>query len=461
MKILNFRVKNHKSVRDEVALELLDPSINRLTPAEGKTWSQYVNNVASIFGANASGKSNFLNALLYFITAIRDSSTVWQSYSNFPCAPFKLNKHYQDSESAYELDFLLNNKRYRYSFGASPQGITFESLEYIPTIRWKKIFYREQLGEDIYKTVFSNGTQKVEVNHRELILSRALVLNRKDILQEISESIIRGIDFILLNRDQQSRIDAIVKALAENSISFEELETLLQIADIGIQKVDLWQQEDEIDGQNLPPDIPASIQEKIMNILSKLDSADKDDSADILKPQITRIVQRRLEFYHYTSDENMPPLYIHEESDGTLAWLAVSFAALKAIRRGSVVCGDELDSSLHPYLVHLLVKLFTDTSINIHGAQIIFTTHDATLLAAQEDLDLSSKNIWFTEKNRQGVTELFSLDDFQTDLDSNTEKLYLMGTYGAVPYIAGSIFKALVNYPSSELSSQKEKNEEQ
>lgn len=110
MKILNFRVKNHKSVRDEVALELLDPSINRLTPAEGKTWNQYVNNVASIFGANASGKSNFLDALLYFITAIRDSSTVWQSYSNFPCAPFKLDKHYQDSESAYELDFYLTIK---------------------------------------------------------------------------------------------------------------------------------------------------------------------------------------------------------------------------------------------------------------------------------------------------------------------------------------------------------------
>lgn len=460
MKILNFRVKNHKSVRDEVALELLDPSINRLTPAEGKTWNQYVNNVASIFGANASGKSNFLDALLYFITAIRDSSTVWQSYSNFPCAPFKLDKHYQDSESAYELDFVLNDKRYRYSFGASPQGITFESLEYIPTKRWKRIFSREKLGEGKYITIFSKGIQKLEVNNRELILSRALVLKRKDILQEISESIIHGIDFILLNRDQKSRIDSIIEDLAENAISFEELELLLQVADIGIQTVGLLQQENEFDGQNFPPDIPISVQAKIMKFLSNLDSTDDDDSSGSLKPKITRIIQRRLEFFHYSYDENTPPLYIEEESDGTLAWLAVSFAALKAIRKGGVVCGDELDSSLHPYLVHLLVRLFTDTSINIHGAQIIFTTHDATLLAAQEDLGLSSKNIWFTEKTRQGVTELFSLDDFQTDLNSDIEKLYLMGTYGAVPFIAGSIFKVLVNYPSSKLSSQKETNEE-
>jgi len=279
-------------------------------------------------------------------------------------------------------------------------------------------------------------------------------------LQEISESIIHGIDFILLNRDQKSRIDSIIEDLAENAISFEELELLLQVADIGIQTVGLLQQENEFDGQNFPPDIPISVQAKIMKFLSNLDSTDDDDSSGSLKPKITRIIQRRLEFFHYSYDENTPPLYIEEESDGTLAWLAVSFAALKAIRKGGVVCGDELDSSLHPYLVHLLVRLFTDTSINIHGAQIIFTTHDATLLAAQEDLGLSSKNIWFTEKTRQGVTELFSLDDFQTDLNSDIEKLYLMGTYGAVPFIAGSIFKVLVNYPSSKLSSQKETNEE-
>ena len=459
MKILNFRVKNHTSVRDEVALELLDPSFNRLTPAEGKTWNQYVHNVASIFGANASGKSNLLDALLYFITAISDSSTHWQSHPDFPHFPFKLNQNDQNSESVYELDFLIKNTRYRYSFGASSQGITFESLEHIPTIRWKKIFYREQLGDNKYKTVFSTGTQKVEVNHRELILSRALVLNRKDILQEISENIIRGIDFTLLNRDQQSRIDAIVKALAENSISFEELETLLQIADIGIQKVDLWQQENEIDEQSLPPNIPASVKEKIMDILSKLDSSDENDSADTLKPPIARLVQRRLEFYHYASDENVPPLYINEESDGTLAWLAISFAALKAIRRGSVVCGDELDSSLHPYLVHLLIKLFTDSSINTQGAQIIFTTHDATILANNEELGLNHKNIWFTEKNREGITELFSLNDFNLNNDIDIEEHYLNGSYGAVPLIAGSMFKNLVNHPSPKPNLKEENNE--
>ena len=332
-------------------------------------------------------------------------------------------------------------------------------MEHIPTIRWKKIFYREQLGDNKYKTVFSTGTQKVEVNHRELILSRALVLNRKDILQEISENIIRGIDFILLNRDQQSRIDAIVKALAENSISFEELETLLQIADIGIQKVDLWQQENEIDEQSLPPNIPASVKEKIMDILSKLDSSDENDSADTLKPPIARLVQRRLEFYHYASDENVPPLYINEESDGTLAWLAISFAALKAIRRGSVVCGDELDSSLHPYLVHLLIKLFTDSSINTQGAQIIFTTHDATILANNEELGLNHKNIWFTEKNREGITELFSLNDFNLNNDIDIEEHYLNGSYGAVPLIAGSMFKNLVNHPSPKPNLKEENNE--
>lgn len=454
MKILSFRVKNHKSLRDETALELLDPSFKTLTPSSGKTWDDSIHTVAGIFGANASGKSNLLDALWYFIAAVRYSSTSWQNRDTFPYAPFKLDQKSRDSESIYELDFLIDDVRYRYGFSTSEQGIVFEYLDHIPNKRWKKIFTRESMDSGEYKTSFAAGIQKVEVTNRELILSRALTLKRNDVIQNISEKISNGIDFVFLAKDQKSRINSIVRDLDNKSISFEEIESLLQIADIGIQKVKLWRHESEYDPNNpnsSDPNIPPKILFDLMRSLSSAqDSNQGDETSSTEKRSLQKLIQRRLEFIHHSSDTNPSPLYLRDESDGTLAWLVVSFAALKAIRSGGIVCGDELDSSLHPYLVYLLIRLFTDESINTQGAQLIFTTHDVTILNQQEKLGLTYNNIWFTEKNREGVTDLFSLGDFPRKEDKDIERLYLSGVYGAVPFTAPSLFKPLVDFSPSD-----------
>lgn len=464
MKILSFRVKNHKSLRDETALELLDPSFKTLTPSSGKTWDDSVHTVAGIFGANASGKSNLLDALRYFISAVRSSSTSWQNHKKFPYVPFKLDQKSKNSESVYELDFLVDDVRYRYGFGTSAQGIIFEYLDHIPNKRWKKIFTRERLDSGEYKTSFASGIQKIEVSSRELILSRAGTLNRNDSIQKILENISNGIDFISLPKNQNSRINKIIDALDEKSISFNEIESLLQIADIGIQKVELWRHESEYDPNNPdssdPHRPPKIILDFIRSLNSTQDSNQDDETGNSEKPNLQKLIQRRPEFFHYSSDPNPSPLYLKDESDGTLAWLVVSFAALRAIRSGGVVCGDELDSSLHPYLVYLLVSLFTDKSINTRGAQLIFTTHDATILNQQERLGLSHNNIWFTEKNREGVTDLFSLGDFSHSEKKDIEYLYLSGAYGAVPLTAASLFHPLIN-SSPSCSNEKEDNSEQ
>ena len=101
-------------------------------------------------------------------------------------------------------------------------------------------------------------------------------------------------------------------------------------------------------------------------------------------------------------------------------------------------------------MVYLLIRLFTDESINTKGAQLIFTTHDVTILNQQEKLGLTYNNIWFTEKNREGVTDLFSLGDFPRKEDKDIERLYLSGVYGAVPFTAASLFKPLVDFSPSD-----------
>ena len=451
MQILNFRVKNHKSLRDETALELLDSSLTTLKPSANKTWGQYVHTVAGIFGANASGKSNLLDALRYFVTALKESSASWQNAKVFPHKSFKFESRSRNSETIYELDFLLDNVRYRYSFGTSSDGITFERLENLPNSRWRTIFTRE-CTKEAETITFARGVKKFEVSRRELVLSRAATLKRNDLPHAVADAIMGKIDFILLSEnDRKLRINAITDALAEASITSDEIAQLLQVADIGIQKVDIWQSEDDFDMDNPPQNIPRPVQQIAQQVLRRIVATgqdSEDDSDDSTKP-IARIIQRRLEFFHHSSSHDAPALYLADESDGTLAWLATSVAVLEALRNGGVVCGDELDSSLHPHLVRLLIDLFTDASINTRGAQLIFTTHDATLLHRQEELGLIPENIWFTEKNHEGVTELFSLADFPREKGANIEKRYLAGVYGAVPLTAGSIFKTLVeSFPS-------------
>ena len=446
MKILNFRVINHRSLRDETVLELVSPKLKTNKPGMGKTWDDYLYPVAGIFGANASGKSNFLDALRFFVAAVRMSAAEWQTSKRYPHFPFKLSAGSRDAESSYELDFVHQDIRYRYGFSALAKGITEEYLEYIPSRRsapWTVIFERNST-----ETVFKDPSLALDPAPRELVLSRALTLDRQDVLGKIATAITEDIDFIRHGSPfQAQRVNAITEALADGTLKISEVTQILQIADIGISRIGLLESEREIDAVLFNQGFQ-SIMQAITSEDSESNLGDilaSSDDPEEMQEKVAKLVERRLELFHDADDVDAPAFTLDEESDGTLAWLAISVAMLSALRRGTVVCGDELDSSLHPYLVQVLVSLFTNPNINVNGAQLIFTTHDATLLGEFEQLGLDAKNIWFTEKGKDGSTHLYSLVDFPHPKDANFEKRYLAGRYGAVPRTAPSVFSALVD----------------
>ena len=280
------------------------------------------------------------------------------------------------------------------------------------------------------------------------MLSRALTLDRQDVLGKIATAITEDIDFIRHGSPfQAQRVNAITEALADGTLKISEVTQILQIADIGISRIGLLESEREIDAVLFSQGIQ-SIMQAITSEDSESNLGDilaSSDDPEEMQEKVAKLVERRLELFHDADDVDAPALTLDEESDGTLAWLAISVAMLSALRRGTVVCGDELDSSLHPYLVQVLVSLFTNPNINVNGAQLIFTTHDATLLGEFEQLGLDAKNIWFTEKGKDGSTHLYSLVDFPHPKDANFEKRYLAGRYGAVPRTAPSVFSALVD----------------
>jgi len=128
------------------------------------------------------------------------------------------------------------------------------------------------------------------------------------------------------------------------------------------------------------------------------------------------------------------PLDMHQESHGTRSWLALLRPLLAALDRGNVVLVDELDASLHPRMVAEIAGMFASPRSNPHGAQLVFTTHDVSLLGnLPADRLLDRDEIWLTEKDKDGATELYPISALKPRKDENLERGYLLGRYGTVP----------------------------
>ena len=141
---------------------------------------------------------------------------------------------------------------------------------------------------------------------------------------------------------------------------------------------------------------------------------------------------RRLRLLHDVSG-NLLPLELADESEGTLAWLRLMPELFRVLASGGLLVVDELDSSLHPAISSRLLELFQDPATNPHGGQIIFTTHDTSLLG-----HLNRDEVWITEKRPDGSTELIALSDFRgTNVrrSTNLERGYLQGRFGGVPLV--------------------------
>jgi uncharacterized protein len=129
-------------------------------------------------------------------------------------------------------------------------------------------------------------------------------------------------------------------------------------------------------------------------------------------------------------------LELGDQSEGTIAWMRLLVDALEALEMGSLLIIDEIDTSLHPRLTARLIELFQDARTNPRSAQLVFATHDVSLLGTSFGRDVLARDqIWFVEKDADGATTLFPLTDFHPRKEENTERRYLGGSYGAVPAV--------------------------
>ena len=126
-----------------------------------------------------------------------------------------------------------------------------------------------------------------------------------------------------------------------------------------------------------------------------------------------------------------------------MAWLATAVPALEVLRNGGLLLVDEVDASLHPHLLDLLIGMFSDEEVNTQGSQLIFTSHESYILSPLSEVELEPEQVWFTDKDFDGATQLTCLADFPRHPDANVAKRYLTGRYGGTPRLSPSLFAAL------------------
>lgn len=414
--LIQFTVENFLSIRDKVYLSL-EPSKDSEHPENLITKGEY-NAVtsAAIYGANASGKTSLFKAVTIALIMLRNSNNI-QVTDRLPVIPFKFDSKSKDQPTSFEFTFIASDdKKYIYGFSATTEKIVEEYLYCYNSSKPTLIFDLKEGEEPKYNRVYK---AKLETAYQmntpnKLFLATATAWNAectKIPYEWLAESIDTFTEVMDLSgvAVEKYRTD-------ENRQYIDFTKALLKQADINISSIEIDSKE-VIGGVALP--IQIMVQGKM------------------IPPNEGKRYEVEITAGHTIVGEDGEPkeysLSLHEESLGTQLLFFYGPLLKDAFEKGKTLILDEIDKSMHPSLVKFIMNLFRDQDINKAGAQLIVTTHETGILT----LDMFRRDqIYFTEKDsKTGVTDLYSLDEFSVRKTENIEKGYLMGRYGAIPFL--------------------------
>lgn len=421
--LLEFSVRNFRSFRDEQTLSLFAGSGDELRethtmPIPGSDDERALRS-AVIYGPNASGKTNLLLAVDAMKKIVVNSASRLQRGDEISWIdPFRFTEEMRNSPTTFRVTFLLDEVEHEYKFKANREKILKEGLYSYPKGRRRRIYERtldSNHPEGKFEKSPHFGGQKEQIwqatRANALYLSTAAQLNNED-LSQVYDWFRNTLTYLTGRRMAADHPGSTYTARAcEDQATREEVLTLLNAADVGIR--DLYVEKESTD-------IPDPI-------LELIESDDFEEHRD----QIEEDLGRKIRFQHTQGSDPEGFLDLEDESHGTQQFFALTGPILDVLENGWVLLVDELDSSLHPKMVLEVVGLFNNPETNPHGAQLIFNTHDTTLL--DQDV-LRRDQVWLTEKFQEGATTLTPLLDFSPRKDSEAlEKNYRQGRYGGIP----------------------------
>ena len=406
--LLRIGVSNHLSIRDSQELSLAASSLkerqNYLIDCVAAPNGAVLPAVV-IYGANASGKSNLIDAMGAMQYHVLHSQTMGKPGGEVPRHPFKLDDDSPRLPSRFDIDFLLDGVRFHYGFEASDSAFESEWLYAFPKSHRQTLF--ERTGDKFHFGRGLRGQNKVIASltrPNSLFVSAAAQNDHEHLSKVFSyfRSIRGDLNIAVPGKDVLAR-------LPEETLDTRVLDFLGKI-DTGV--INYRQSESE------PSERELGIPLELFAIFAR------STGAELPK-------WKTIELAHRGRGDKPFYLDLERESAGTRRLLVVLALAFRALDEGAPLFIDELNASLHTRAAEAVLNLFCSRKTNPKGAQLIATTHDTNLLDSSL---LRRDEVWFTEKDPEGATQLYPLTDIRTRRGDNIEKGYLQGRYGAVPF---------------------------
>lgn len=416
--LLRFSVSNFLSICEEQELNLLATTLSEeegLYILSSPKEEQKVLPLIAIFGANASGKSNFLSALSFMRQLIVSSDEREIGRRGFERPHFRLNPRMEKERSLFSCDFLTDGVRFQYGFEINNNAVLKEWLYAYPK-GIRQVWLDRDMSED---PVFHFGRSLKGQNQSlagrtkagSLFLSTAARWNHQQLLP-IHRFFEDCIHFYY------GMTPATHDVLLKDKRRRRQIVDYIRNADTGIQTI--FTAEEPLDDRSV----------RLHRMLVEAFPEDYGDSQEKLDFENDTYVT--VKFEHLDSRNNPVLFDLKDESRGTLQLYALLDPILTALEEGLVLVIDEIDTSLHPYLLRKILLMFHDKNINTGGGQLIFTSHDATVLDGQL---MRRDEKWFTQKDDAGRTKLYPLIGFSTRQQDDFVRLYLDGRYGGVPIL--------------------------
>ena len=367
-----------------------------------------------VYGPNAAGKSNLIQAIAFMKRFVLSSAKESQEGEKIDAAPFLFNRQSSLNSSEFEVLFIQDGIRYQYGFAVNSKKVTGEWLFAYPEGRSQKWFernYDPETQKDIwYFGPKFTGRRKVwqeATRSNALFLSTAIQLNNEQL-----KPVFNWFDHKLHVIDQGGNLHpGFSTSECEKEEKKKKILKFMNAADLSI--TDIFLEKKEFSTKDLPAEMPQNIKEEI--------------SKELDGKKLTSLF-----FMHPSSDTGEDvALEFEEESAGTRKLFTLAGPWLDVLDNGLVLFVDELDTSLHPHLVRFLLNLFHNPETNRHNAQLVFTTHDTTVL---DQTLMRRDQVWFIEKDAENATRLYPLSDYKPRKGEALQKGYLYGRYGALPF---------------------------
>jgi AAA15 family ATPase/GTPase len=440
--LLRFHCKNSRSFRDLQQISLValrsrsEETDRRLIETGIKDTSGL--RCAAIYGPNGSGKSNLLRAIADFSLIISVSQKRWDESDGVPTwDPFFLDDTSPSNETEFEASVVIENLEYRYGFCFNKTTFTKEWL-YESTNKERALYRRKTIDGRVEiefpgRNLTGNTLETIrQVTRPNSLFLSAAAQNNHERLKAIHKWFVDR--FNLISGHDCTQILPFTADQCRKSKTKESVKMLIAFADVGIADFEV---------------IDEDASEDFKRMYAAMVRAAKEASPEAAEKMVERdsFLHSEVRMLHRGVGGKLYPLTTRQESRGTLAYFSILGPLLDELKGGSILLVDELEASMHPLLVRQLVGIFNDPDLNPKGAQIIFATHNTSIL---DPLIVRRDQVWLAEKDQEGASIIHPLSDFKPRKDQDLEAGYLHGRFGAIPFLDRDLLSAALGGDLSE-----------